>query len=96
MMSTIKRAYADTPDGQIHYRYLLGTNAKSSIIFIHISASSSCWEPLMQLYAPLGYACYASTSLDLATLMILLLYLTLRTMYIPSLRCLRIWDVVMT
>jgi pimeloyl-ACP methyl ester carboxylesterase len=60
MMSTIKRAYADPPDGQIHYRYLLGTNPKTSIIFIHTSASSSsCWESLMQLYAPVGYARYA-------------------------------------
>ncbi|TVY46891.1 hypothetical protein LOCC1_G002201 [Lachnellula occidentalis] len=61
-MSIIKRAYADTPSGQIHYRYLLNNNStkRLPIVFIHMSASSSfCWEPLMRQYAPLGYSCYA-------------------------------------
>lgn len=59
-MSAIKKAYADTPSGQIHYRYLLSAQTKPPIIFIHMSASSSsCWEPLMSHYAPLGHSCYA-------------------------------------
>lgn len=38
----IRKAYADTPEGQIHYRYLLAESAHSwPVVYLHKSASSS-------------------------------------------------------
>jgi len=64
---TIRKAYADSPLGQIHYRYTAPspTSIKSNpeklpILFLHMSASSSAiFEQLMTVYTSLGHACYA-------------------------------------
>ncbi|KAH6677712.1 Alpha/Beta hydrolase protein [Halenospora varia] len=58
----IKKTYADTTFGQIHYRYSIpSTPLKStSLIFLHKSASSSAsYTHLMNHYSSLGYPCYA-------------------------------------
>lgn len=66
----IKKAYADTAYGQIHFRLALplptetGTVNKgperSPLVFLHKSASSSAsYEALMRRYAAQGYRCYA-------------------------------------
>ena len=63
MSSKIKKAYADTPFGQIHYRYVIPANPKPQpLIFLHKSASSSAsMEKLMTIFssAPRNYSCYA-------------------------------------
>ncbi|KAI1340160.1 Alpha/Beta hydrolase protein [Xylariaceae sp. FL0016] len=58
---TIKKAYVDTPHGQVHYRYALPSHpGKDTLIFLHKSASSSAsYERLISHYAPLGHPCYA-------------------------------------
>lgn len=62
-MTTIKKAYADTPLGQIHYRYSLpaaGSPPQDPLLLLHMSASSSAsMEALMQKLTPLGHPCYA-------------------------------------
>ncbi|CAK7240818.1 MAG: hypothetical protein STHCBS139747_002266 [Sporothrix thermara] len=62
----VKKAYLDTPDGQVHYRYTQspgGGDASSTlapILLLHMSASSSqCFDHLMQALSARGYACYA-------------------------------------
>ncbi|KAI1338638.1 Alpha/Beta hydrolase protein [Xylariaceae sp. FL0016] len=61
MAHPIKKAYADTAQGQIHYRYTTAApSRRHPILFLHKSASSSLsYEPLMLLYAARGYACFA-------------------------------------
>jgi pimeloyl-ACP methyl ester carboxylesterase len=61
MATTIKKAYADTPHGQIHYRFTTAPQTNPHpIIFLHMSASSSdIFLSLMGTYASLGYACFA-------------------------------------
>jgi pimeloyl-ACP methyl ester carboxylesterase len=60
---TVVKAYYDTPEGQIHYRYLhapVKDESKSPILFLHMSAASShYYEKLMQLCAAEGYDCFA-------------------------------------
>jgi pimeloyl-ACP methyl ester carboxylesterase len=58
---TIKKAYADTPHGQVHYRYVSPANpTKDTLIFLHKSASSSVsYTNLITHYASLGHPCYA-------------------------------------
>jgi len=62
-MTQIRKAYADTPRGQIHYRHTTLSNPSSSkpvLIFLHKSASSSIsMEVLMKHYTNLGYTTYA-------------------------------------
>ncbi|KAH8686107.1 Alpha/Beta hydrolase protein [Tricladium varicosporioides] len=58
----IKKAYADTPYGQIHYRYSIPSAPPKStpLIFLHKSASSSAsYTHLMDHYSSLGHRCYA-------------------------------------
>ncbi|KAF3005376.1 hypothetical protein E8E14_007515 [Neopestalotiopsis sp. 37M] len=60
-MVTIRKAYADTSLGQIHYRYTEAeSDNKCPILFLHMSASSSaCFERLMRIYTSQGYQCFA-------------------------------------
>jgi pimeloyl-ACP methyl ester carboxylesterase len=60
-MSTIKKAYADTPPGQIHYRRTTKPAPKPlPILFLHMSASSSAsCENIMHHFSGLGYTCFA-------------------------------------
>lgn len=62
-MTHIRKSYADSKLGQIHYRYALPSvedPAKLPILFLHMSASSSAsFDALMELFAPLGYRCFA-------------------------------------
>ncbi|RDW71396.1 hypothetical protein BP6252_07959 [Coleophoma cylindrospora] len=63
-MVSIKKAYYDTPDGQIHYRYLHSSSPEKAqqdpILLLHMSAASSLYfEPLMHRLAALGYDSYA-------------------------------------
>lgn len=61
-MPTIKKAYFDSRDGQVHYRTLFATQRpqKDPIVFLHMSASNGGhFEKLMQIYAALGHDCYA-------------------------------------
>jgi hypothetical protein len=61
-MSSIKRAYFETPDGQLHYRFLLTTHSpkKAPCIFLHMSADGSRYfETIMKLHAARGHDCYA-------------------------------------
>lgn len=60
-MAAIKKAYADTSLGQIHYRYTTEVGSKGfPILFLHMSASSSaCFERLFRLYSAQGYQCFA-------------------------------------
>ncbi|RDW85988.1 hypothetical protein BP5796_04313 [Coleophoma crateriformis] len=57
------RAFYDTPEGQIHYRYLHASvkdASKQPIILMHMSACSSLYYiEMMQLCAAVGYDCYA-------------------------------------
>jgi pimeloyl-ACP methyl ester carboxylesterase len=60
---SIKKAYADTSYGQVHYRYvrpdLLGVE-KIPVVMFHKSASSSAsYEALMGKLVSEGYPCYA-------------------------------------
>ncbi|KAI0473053.1 Alpha/Beta hydrolase protein [Xylariaceae sp. FL0804] len=71
----IKKAYADTPHGQVHYRYAVPAApaaadadaaapvvpaARDALVFLHKSASSSAsFERLMAHFAARGHACYA-------------------------------------
>ncbi|KAF2400574.1 alpha/beta-hydrolase [Trichodelitschia bisporula] len=65
MSVTIRKAYVDTPHGQLHYRYaapVLAADAKpkETLLFLHKSASSSVsYELLMGMYAAKGHPCYA-------------------------------------
>lgn len=62
---SIKKAYLDTPDGQLHYVSLMPSSSSSSahdlpVLLLHMSASSSqCFHSMMQMLSRLGYACYA-------------------------------------
>jgi pimeloyl-ACP methyl ester carboxylesterase len=61
-MAIIKKAYHDTPSGQLHYRYIRSDTGvkKEPLALFHMSASSSAsYEPLMQFSASLGHDCYA-------------------------------------
>jgi pimeloyl-ACP methyl ester carboxylesterase len=62
-MGSIRKAYGDTPLGQIHYRYAEPNNVdptKVPILFLHMSASSSAsCSRLMDIFASLGYYSYA-------------------------------------
>ncbi|KAH8675281.1 Alpha/Beta hydrolase protein [Xylariales sp. PMI_506] len=60
-MAAIKKAYADTPLGQVHYRYTTAPGTKKyPILFLHMSASSSaCFDKLMTMYSAQGYQCWA-------------------------------------
>ncbi|KAH9885729.1 Alpha/Beta hydrolase protein [Xylariomycetidae sp. FL2044] len=56
----IKKAYADSPYGQVHYLFIPGSPEKDVLIFLHKSASSSVsYEKLMNHYGSLGHPCYA-------------------------------------
>jgi len=60
----IKKGYADTSYGQIHYRYVLPLpetiKKQIPLLLLHKSASSSaCYESLMIVFASQGYTCYA-------------------------------------
>ncbi|KAH7303851.1 Alpha/Beta hydrolase protein [Stachybotrys elegans] len=59
----IKKSYADTPYGQVHYRYILPVSSepqKTPIVMLHKSASSSAsYEAIMHHLAAQGYNCYA-------------------------------------
>ncbi|KAF2495861.1 alpha/beta-hydrolase [Lophium mytilinum] len=61
MSIPIKKAYADTPLGQIHYRTALHPSpTKNPLILLHKSASSSaCYDLLISHYSSLGHPCYA-------------------------------------
>lgn len=58
---TIKKAYADSTHGQVHYRYALPAEpTKDVLVFLHKSASSSVsYTKLIEHYSALGHACYA-------------------------------------
>ncbi|KAI0483346.1 Alpha/Beta hydrolase protein [Xylariaceae sp. FL0804] len=60
-MSGIKKAYAETALGQVHYRFTPAPGTRRfPILFLHMSASSSaCFEALMAAYAARGYQCFA-------------------------------------
>jgi pimeloyl-ACP methyl ester carboxylesterase len=63
-MAKIKKGYADTPHGQIHYRCIASNSpnslSKPVLIFLHKSASSSVsMELLTNHYAALDYDTYA-------------------------------------
>ncbi|KAF2494127.1 alpha/beta-hydrolase [Lophium mytilinum] len=63
-MTSIKKAYADSSIGQIHYLYALApknVEKKSHpMVLLHMSASSAfSMASLMKVYAPHGYDCYA-------------------------------------
>lgn len=62
-MAIIKKAYADTPLGQIHYRYTkpaIPDKTRIPILFLHMSASSSAsCSLLMDHFIELGYSSYA-------------------------------------
>jgi pimeloyl-ACP methyl ester carboxylesterase len=59
-MTTIRKAYADTSLGQIHYRHTAEGRNKYPILFLHMSASSSaCFERLMNVFSSQGYQCVA-------------------------------------
>lgn len=62
----VKKAYADTAYGQIHYQYALPLESQATpkratpLIFLHKSASSSAsYVSLMKIYSSRGYKCYA-------------------------------------
>jgi pimeloyl-ACP methyl ester carboxylesterase len=59
----VLRSYYDTPEGQVHFRYIktnVKDTSKSPVLFLHMSATSSAYyEKLIQRYALEGYDCYA-------------------------------------
>lgn len=60
----VRKAYADTPYGQIHYRYATPAPDQESkgttIVMLHKSASSSAsYEALMTQLVKAGHSCYA-------------------------------------
>lgn len=59
----VNKAYYDSPNGQIHYRYLpskVEDSSKAPILFLHMTAiSGRVYEPLMQRCAAAGYDCFA-------------------------------------
>jgi pimeloyl-ACP methyl ester carboxylesterase len=59
----VKKAYADTPLGQLHYLYAHGARDgahRVPILLLHMSASSSkCYYKMMEALCSLGYACFA-------------------------------------
>lgn len=61
--STVKKAYYDSPEGEIHYRYLFATAKdalKAPILFLHMTAiSGRYYEKLMQRCAAAGHDCFA-------------------------------------
>jgi hypothetical protein len=61
--NSIRKAYYDAPEGQIHYRYLPSTTkdaTKSPILCFHMCPTSSLYfEELMIRCADEGYDCYA-------------------------------------
>jgi pimeloyl-ACP methyl ester carboxylesterase len=61
MAGPIKKAYADTPIGQIHYRSAIPTSStKTPLLLLHKSASSSAsYHLLMNHYSSRGHPCYA-------------------------------------
>lgn len=60
---TARRAFYDTPEGQIHYRYLqapIKDVSKSPILLLHMSATSSAYyEEMIIRLTTAGYDCYA-------------------------------------
>lgn len=59
-LPSIRRAYVDTTQGQIHFRHVVPNNSKGPLVFLHKSASSSAsYDSLMKAYSSKGYACYA-------------------------------------
>ncbi|RDW58434.1 hypothetical protein BP5796_12364 [Coleophoma crateriformis] len=62
MVGTIKRAFYDSPSGQILYRYILTTKdaKRAPVVFMHQSPSCGrCYELIMKEYAERGHDCYA-------------------------------------
>lgn len=61
--SRIRKAYYDTPEGEIHYRYLYASDkdaSKAPIVFLHMTAvSGRYYEKLMKLCAAAGHDCFA-------------------------------------
>jgi len=60
--SSVKKAYFDAPDGQIHFRKLLSTAEikRNPVIFLHMSASDGGhFEPMMDVFAARGHDCFA-------------------------------------
>jgi pimeloyl-ACP methyl ester carboxylesterase len=59
----VRKAYYETPEGEVHYRYLnaaVKDASKAPILFLHMTAiSGRIYEPLMQRCAAAGYDCYA-------------------------------------
>ncbi|KAJ9142935.1 Alpha/beta-hydrolase [Pleurostoma richardsiae] len=60
--NSIKKAYVDTPHGQLHYHYALPRDRPplDVLVFLHKSASSSkSYVKLIEHFHAEGYACYA-------------------------------------
>lgn len=57
----VKKAYYDSPNGQVHYRYCEAIGSKKlPVLLLHMSAASSLYyEPLMKDLATCGHDCYA-------------------------------------
>ncbi|KAM0816011.1 hypothetical protein AB5N19_01812 [Seiridium cardinale] len=57
----MKKAYADSLHGQIHYRYAIpDRKTGDTLIFLHKSASSSLsYTKIIEHYSSLGHPCYA-------------------------------------
>lgn len=59
----VLKAYYETEEGQVHYRYLkspVRDASKSPIVLLHMSATSSAYyEDLILKYVSEGYDCYA-------------------------------------
>ncbi|KXJ85924.1 Alpha/Beta hydrolase protein [Microdochium bolleyi] len=58
----VRKAYTDSAEGQIHYRYTApaSDSSKLPILCLHMSASSSAiFEQLMRTFTAQGHACYA-------------------------------------
>jgi hypothetical protein len=63
VISSIKKAYFNAPDGQLHYRFLLATQSpkKAPCAFLHMSANSSRhFEAIMKLRAAQDHDCFAA------------------------------------
>lgn len=61
--SKISKAYYDTPEGQVHYRFLAAANktaSKAPILLLHMSACSGLYyEELLRILAAEGHDVYA-------------------------------------
>jgi pimeloyl-ACP methyl ester carboxylesterase len=54
----VKRAYVETEDGQIHYRWL-GERGQPMLFLHQVPSSSRMFEPLMRLFVARGYRAVA-------------------------------------